>query len=519
MRRVGVTWRAIQQVLTGLPGKMPRRIVAAAARWLIVAAVTSANLVGAIIAVVLLTLVLPVPEGAATEDPIGIAVAGAYTLLAIIYGTYRGLRLARPVVRMFVRESEPTEEERAAVLRLPVALTRMQMFLWGGAVLVFGGAAATVSALFAFEVALTVLLAGITTSGVSYLQVQRLFRGAVHVALENHPPRRREVPGVGLRVMLAWGLSTAVPVAGALAVGIFALASDLEKDSLALSTLVLSAIALWVGLVTMTVFARSLGDPLRRLRDAFADVENGDLEVRVPIFDATEVGYAAAGFNRMVHGLQERERLRDLFGRQVGADVARQALEQGVTLGGEERDAAVLFVDIVGSTTFAADRPPSEVVDVLNEFFATVVEVTQEHGGLVNKFAGDAALCVFGAPLDTDDPAGAALAAGRDMCRRLEGFELEAGIGVSAGTVVAGNVGTADRYEYTVIGDPVNEAARLTELAKEHDGRLLASGDAIDLASAEEASHWALGEEVELRGRTRPTRLAQPKGVGSPHPT
>jgi adenylate cyclase len=248
---------------------------------------------------------------------------------------------------------------------------------------------------------------------------------------------------------------------------------------------------------------------LRRLRDAFADVEAGDLEARVPVFDATEVGYAAAGFNRMVEGLQERERLRDLFGRQVGADVARQALEEGVTLGGEEREAAVLFVDIIGSTGFAADRPPGEVVEALNAFFATVVETTQEHGGLVNKFLGDAALCVFGAPLAQDDPAGAALAAGRAMCDRLRDSELDAGIGVSAGTVVAGNVGTADRYEYTVIGDPVNEAARLTELAKERDGRLLASDAALERASAQEAQRWQLGDEVELRGRSRPTQLAE----------
>ncbi len=173
-------------------------------------------------------------------------------------------------------------------------------------------------------------------------------------------------------------------------------------------------VALWVGFLAMFVLARTLSDPLRRLRDAFADVEQGDLEVEVPVFDATEVGYASAGFNRMLGGLRERERLHDLFGRQVGEDVARRALEEGVTLGGEEREAAVLFVDIIGSTAFAADRPAEEVVDVLNRFFETVVSVTLEHGGLVNKFIGDAALCVFGAPLARDDPAGSALAAGRE---------------------------------------------------------------------------------------------------------
>ena len=214
-----------------------------------------------------------------------------------------------------------------------------------------------------------------------------------------------------------------------------------------------------------------MAGPLQRLRDAFAQVEDGDFDVEVPVFDATEVGYATASFNRMAAGLRERERLRDLFGRQVGADVARQALEQGVTLGGEERSAAVLFVDVIGSTQFADEREPAEVVDTLNAFFEVVVGTTQEHGGLVNKFIGDAALCVFGAPLDQDNPSGAALAAARDMAEQLRDVELDAGIGVSCGTVVAGNVGTSERYEYTVIGDPVNAAARITELAKQRDGR------------------------------------------------
>ena len=127
--------------------------------------------------------------------------------------------------------------------------------------------------------------------------------------------------------------------------------------------------------------------------------------------------------------------------------------------------------------------------------------MTQAHGGLVNKFAGDAALCVFGAPLAREDPAGSALAAGREMCEAAR-LTLDAAIGVSAGTVVAGNVGTADRYEYTVIGDPVNEASRLTELAKEHNGRLLASEAAVQRASAAEAERWKLTDEVQLRGRS-----------------
>jgi adenylate cyclase len=506
---VSLSWRAARQVLRGEPGDVPLAEISAAARVLIVVAVLAANVGGALIVGVLLLVVLPVPPGARDEDPGGIVISVAFTLIALGLGLKRGLRLAQPVIVMFERNRDPTEAERNAVLRLPVTVTRIQIGLWGVAVVLFGGLALTVSFPYAFEVAITLALTALATAAVTYLLTQRLLRGGVDVALAEAPPRRREVPGVGARVVLFWALSTAVPVAGALSLSLVALTTDLiSLGELARSMVVLCAVALGVGLLAMVVFARSLGDPLRRLRDAFAEVEGGDLDARVRVFDATEVGYASAGFNRMVEGLRERERLRDLFGRQVGEDVARQALEEGVTLGGEEREAAVLFVDVIGSTRFAQDRKPTEVVEALNRFFETVVDVTQKHGGLVNKFEGDAALCVFGAPLDADNPAAAALAAGRAMCERLRDGELDAAVGISAGTVVAGNVGTSDRYEYTVIGDPVNEAARLTELAKERDGRLLASGAALERAG-DEAEQWTVCGEETLRGRSRPTKLAE----------
>jgi adenylate cyclase len=250
-------------------------------------------------------------------------------------------------------------------------------------------------------------------------------------------------------------------------------------------------------------------------------VQSGDQDVEVDVYDGSEIGLLQAGFNRMVSGLKEREELRDLFGRQVGEDVARQALERGITLGGEELEVAVLFIDLVGSTEIAHQRPPTEVVELLNDFFCVVVDVVDEHGGTVNKFIGDAALVVFGAPLPHDDAAGAALAAARTLRERLSDAvpHLDIGIGVSAGTAVAGNIGAQQRFEYTVIGDPVNEASRLTELAKQHDGRVLASHAALDRAGDDdERSRWdAVGEET-LRGRAEPTRLAAPSAAAAPAP-
>jgi adenylate cyclase len=250
------------------------------------------------------------------------------------------------------------------------------------------------------------------------------------------------------------------------------------------------------------------------VRRAMARVEEGDYDSRVPVDDGSEVGLLEAGFNSMAAGLHERERLRDLFGRHVGREVAQAALERDgdVELGGELREVAVVFVDVLGSTRLAIRRPPHEVVALLNRFFSIVVEEVETHCGWVNKFEGDAALCVFGAPTDLPDAAGAALRAARTINRRLVG-ELEgarAGIGVSAGPAVAGNVGTEERFEYTVIGDPVNEAARLCELAKRRSERVLASEAVVRRAEADEAEHWELRDSVLLRGREQETRVAAP---------
>jgi adenylate cyclase len=243
-----------------------------------------------------------------------------------------------------------------------------------------------------------------------------------------------------------------------------------------------------------------------------ARVERGDLDVEVPVYDGSELGLLQAGFNSMVAGLRDRERVKDLFGRYVGRDVVDGALERGIALGGEVRNVAVLFVDIVGSTAIVSSRPPTDVVALLNAFFAVVVDVIAQHKGWVNKFQGDAALAVFGAPVPLRQVSACALAAARVLAERLQAEvpQVQAAIGVSAGRAVAGNIGDQRRFEYTVIGDPVHEAARLTELAKSIPGGVVASASAVETAGPEEARHWRLGEQVTLRGRTEPTRLATP---------
>jgi adenylate cyclase len=316
------------------------------------------------------------------------------------------------------------------------------------------------------------------------------------------------------RIMFAWALGTGAVLLGIVLVGVAVLREPGQATprQLGITVIVLGALGLAMGASSSLAAAQASSEPIRNLREALAEVEAGNLDVELPIYDGTEIGLLQAGFNQMVTGLQEREELRDLFGRHVGADVAKAALEKGVELGGEAREIAVLFVDIIGSTSLAEDRPPDEVVSLLNHFFDVVIDVVHEHDGWINKFEGDAALAIWGAPMEIEDMHTRALAAARTLGRRLEEEvpDIKAGIGVSAGTAVAGNVGTHERYEYTVIGDPVNEAARLTNHAKQVDGRVVANQDLVERATDDEGRRWKELEPITVRGRSTPTRLAAP---------
>jgi adenylate cyclase len=332
-------------------------------------------------------------------------------------------------------------------------------------------------------------------------------------ALEAGPAPHRLTDGIMGRTMLVWLLSSGVPVLGIAVTAIFALSlQNLTETQFAYAVLGIAAATLVFGAILMWLLSWLTATPVRVVRSALKHVEEGDLDCNVVVFDGTELGELQRGFNSMVEGLKERERVRDLFGRHVGREVAAAAEKEKPKLGGEERHVAVIFVDIIGSTQLVTGRSATEVVELLNRFFAVIVEEVDRHHGFVNKFEGDAALAVFGAPNHLDDPEGEALAAGRAIAERIraEVPECEAGIGVASGQAVAGNVGAKERFEYTVIGEPVNEAARLCELAKSTPGHLLASACTVENASESERAHWTLGETVTLRGHDEPTRLAVP---------
>jgi class 3 adenylate cyclase len=433
-------------------------------------------------------------------------------LLGIVGVAAAAMLSAAPTLRWYAAGVQPDQAQREAALKLPGRQSAILFGAWavsGGIFMLLnlGGGAQ----LLLLPIALGVLLGGPAAAGTAMLLAQHILRPIMRAATLGCEPRMA-VPGVYARLVLLWFLCSAFPI-GVIATLVVLRSYGwlIDKSaSLDVPILVVALAALVLGLPTMILTSRSISDPLGEVVDAMAEVEHGRIGTYVGAYERSQIGRLQTGFNRMVAGLAERDRLRDLFGRHVGADVAQRAIDEGASLSGDVVEAAVLYIDLVGSTHLAESRPPQEVAEILNNFFRIVVNAVDDHHGLINKFAGDAALAVFGAPLPTSEPASAALATARALGTQLRRLPVDFGIGVSAGRVFAGNIGAENRYEYTVIGDAVNEAARLADLAKTADRRILCAAAAVERADETEATHWAECYSTVLRGRSEATHVSAP---------
>jgi adenylate cyclase len=219
-------------------------------------------------------------------------------------------------------------------------------------------------------------------------------------------------------------------------------------------------------------------------------------------------------FEASILAATARDRVTNLFGQHVSPQVVERLMAEGATGGSEIRCVAVMFVDFRSFTAGASTRSPREVVDRLDGAFAVLVDILDRHGGIVNKFLGDGFLALFGAPLEAPDAAHHAVAAAREMlaanerANRQTSWPLRIGIGIHFGEVVAGNIGSPRRKEYTVIGDTVNFASRLEALNKEFDSQLLVSAAVRDALGEAGADAKALGE-VAVKGYDQPMTVWQ----------
>lgn len=262
-------------------------------------------------------------------------------------------------------------------------------------------------------------------------------------------------------------------------------------------------VALWL--------ARRLGRSVATLADAAAQVRAGKYQTVPKLQGGQELEQLGARFNEMVEGLQERDRLRDTFGRYVTRQVADHLMKNTQSLGGELVPVTVLFSDIRSFTSISEQMEPRALLDFLNEYFSGMVESVLTHHGVVDKFIGDAIMAVFGAPVpEPDDPLHAVKAA-LEMRARLERInadfarrglpQIRTGIGLHSGQVVAGNMGHAERMEYTVIGDAVNLASRLEGMTKELGCDVLMSEDLYrQVADAVDAEPL---QRITVKGRAQ----------------
>jgi class 3 adenylate cyclase len=262
------------------------------------------------------------------------------------------------------------------------------------------------------------------------------------------------------------------------------------------------AVAAWV--------ARGVARPIGAIADGAAKIGGGDLAVRLPEDRLDEVGDLARAMNRMAQGLQERERLRDMFGKYMASQVATELLSKGeLRLAGEEREVTVLISDIRGFTPLTERLGAAEVVALLNAYFGVLVEVVLAHEGVIDKFMGDAILCYFGAPVPLADHRAAAVRAAIAMQGALAKWNADrgargempvmTGIGIASGAVVVGNIGAPQRLEYTVIGDAVNLASRLCGKA--------AAGEIVVTTQVRESvaeAPFVEGGEVPVKGFAQP---------------
>ncbi|MDK7138078.1 adenylate/guanylate cyclase domain-containing protein [Corynebacterium simulans] len=492
------------------------------ARWLMgtqwpmyATLVLGSNILGAVAIMTFVVFFLPMPEiKDFTSDVPHLALIGVlYVSFAVLIGISVTLLLFRPVLD-WQRNPEAHDPNmvRNLVLRIPSYQAAVAGLVWIIGIVLAIIIATQSSGSLGLVVGVSTTLAGLLVVLLTYLQAERLVRPVAAQAVARRFEDSTLEPPIKYRLIYTWVMTSGIPLVGIALVlvgqrtGMF---TDNANDIMP-AVIALALTALGTGF-TGTVFAMmSVVDPIVELQDAINRVRRGENDVQVDIYDGSELGVLQAGFNEMMRGLRERQRVRDIFGRYVGIEVAQRALEERPELGGEDRKVAVLFIDVIGSTTFAVNHTPEEVVEELNKFFEHVVEVVHRNKGIINKFQGDAALAVFGAPLNVYDANSMALQAARELRQELRGLELQAGIGVAAGHVVAGHIGGADRFEYTVIGDAVNEAARLTELAKDTPGQVLTNSATLRGANEAEQARWTMMKSIELRGRRRMTRLARP---------
>lgn len=281
-----------------------------------------------------------------------------------------------------------------------------------------------------------------------------------------------------------------------------------------------SAISLAIFFIFL--FSMTLTSPIEKLAEMIHVVSKGnfDVKARTQVKSHDEVGDLAEAFDHMTEGLKERDKVKSLFSKFHGSSVAEDLINKDIGVGGQSKDVVVFFSDIRGFTAFSEKRSPEEVVEMLNEYFGVMVQLINKHGGVVDKFIGDAIMAVWGAPQSNPQDAHNAVRACLEMRRALESLNekriarnqppINIGMGLHAGRAISGTIGSDERMEYTVIGNTVNTASRIEASTKAFGADLLITDSVIELVG--EAYKVELAGAAEVKGRSEALKMYKVRG-------
>jgi len=285
--------------------------------------------------------------------------------------------------------------------------------------------------------------------------------------------------------------------------------------------LIIAGLSLAVTLAGAIRIARRITRPVSKLGAAAREIERGNYAVRVGGDATDEIGELGRAFDRMATGLAERDNMRDILGKVASNEVVTRLLEGGdIELGGEERDVTVMFTDIRNFTALVERLTPDQSLQLLNEFLTVISEVIETHGGVVDKYLGDGVMALFGAPVTRPDDAQRALNCALEIRRRVEALgpvlsarglpHPQIGIGINTSRVIAGNIGSPSRLNYTVLGDGVNLAARLEGLTKRYHVPIVVGNTTRERVRGIVCREL---DKVRVRGKTVPERIFEPLGT------
>jgi len=277
----------------------------------------------------------------------------------------------------------------------------------------------------------------------------------------------------------------------------------------------LTVIVLTIAILIVFIFGKTITSPIQRLVSATARIKEGNYHVEIEPTTKDEIGILTDSFIEMGHGLEEREKMKEAFGKFVNKEIADQVLRGEVRLGGERKDVAIFFSDIRNFTAMSEKLEPEEVVEFLNDYMTRMVKCVNDTRGVVDKYMGDAIMAVWGAPVstgnDTENAIESALAMRRELLLFNQGRGTEKqpiiqiGCGINTGPVLAGQIGSEERMEYTVIGDPVNLASRIESLNKPFGTDILISDDSYRLVK--DIYRLEPMQKISVKGKSEPQQI------------